>query len=180
MTRGGVLLAVALTLVLTPATAAGQTGSQPDLMIVNDGRGTTTGDDTYGDGVGQQRSVIVDDRVVLTIRLENDGAEREDYGLHVHVMGGDEDAFLLRYRLDDSDISKWVTSRRVSLRVAGVAPGDTRDVHLVVRALDDAPLGSELRLNFYARPPRHGVGENDNVNVEITKTSTPPSTLTAV
>ncbi len=173
MSRGALLLAVALTLAISPAAATGQSGAQPDLILVGRDGNTFTGDDIYGNGAGQQRNVIVDTRVELTIRIQNDGDHVEDYGLIGTVVSGPADDFRIRYRLGNSELQSPFSERRFSARVYGLKPGSSRDLHIVVRAMKDAPLGSQLHLEVYARPPRHGVPESDTVKIEITKTSTP-------
>jgi hypothetical protein len=171
VSRGGVLLAVALTLVLSPAAAAGQSGAQPDLIIVGRDGSTLTGDDVYDTGTGQQRSVIVDDRVEFTIRIENDGDHAEDYGIIGTVLTGRAEDFRIRYRVGSAELQTPFSKRRFSARVKGLEAGAARDLHIVVQAIKRAPLGSTIRLDIYARPPRHGVPENDTVWIDVTKTS---------
>jgi hypothetical protein len=62
---------------------------------------------------------------------------------------------------------------RFDLRVHRLAPGASREITIVVRAAADAPLGATFELHVGARPPRHGVSENDAVLIKITNVSTP-------
>lgn len=167
MSRGGILLAVALTLALSPAAAAGQAATQPDLMIVGRGGAFFVGDNLYNDdGVGQQRSLIVDQRTIFVIRVQNDGLGSDD----IAVRGSPAvPGFTVRYLRGRSDVTDRLTDHGLLIR--SIAPGATRDLRIVVEADADAPLGAVLQLLIKAAgTPSH---DSDAVKVEVTKVSTP-------
>lgn len=142
-------------------------------MIVGRGGAVLTGDDIYNTGVGQQRSMIVDDRLAFTIRIQNDGTQREDYAIIGTVLRGlaSAEGFRIRYRIGNK--SGRVQSPRFDVRVQDLAPQASRNLEVVVRSLDDTPLGAAFELHVGARPPRHGVPESDAVLIKITNVSTP-------
>lgn len=179
MSRGGVLLAVALTLVFSPAAAAGQTAPKPDLMIVGRDGVALTGDDIYANGAGQQRSVIVQRRITLFVRIQNDGAAPGDVGLivlDVGITGSQRPEFGVRYRLGRTDVTDRIpqeaqinSDRQVQLK--HFAPGDERELKIVITARPSAPLGANLELAVKAAGTTRFDG--DSVYFTITKVSNP-------
>jgi len=140
-------------------------------MIVGRDGAVLTGADIHNQGVGQQRSMIVDGRLAFTIRIQNDGDQREDYAIVGTVIRGSAEGFRIRYRIGND--SGRVQSQRFNARVQDIAPGASRDLRVVVRNLEDTPLGATFELHIGARPPRHGVPESDAVLIKITNVSTP-------
>ncbi|MSO78473.1 MAG: hypothetical protein EXQ79_02570 [Acidimicrobiia bacterium] len=166
MSRGGVLLVVALTLALSPAAAAGQSASQPDLVIVGRNGNTLTGDNIYNsDGVGQQREVIVDRRTVLVIRVQNDGTDRDIFTISASPPS---QGFRVRYLSGRHDVTKPVTAGDTANFFAPVvATGEFAQLRVVIKVIPAAKLGAHLSLTIRATS-----GATDAVHIEATKTST--------
>jgi len=162
VTRGGVLLAVALTLVMAPATAAGQVAAQPDLMFVSRGGDVLTGDDLYNDdGVGQQRNVVVDQRVSLTLRIENEGDQPAEFVVRGSVPGA---GFAVKYFYEGVDIASELESEGYPLSVPG---GSFEKVKVVVR-VSDPPFGAEQDVLITASSGT----ARDAVRITVTNVST--------
>ena len=167
MSRGGTLLAVALTLALSPAAAAGQTAAQPDLMFVSRHGRVLTGDDTYNsDGVGQQRNVIVQDVLVLSVRVQNDGTQAADF-----TIAGSPGNSDLGVRYFTHGPLETIPTMPVqnSVFAVRVLPGAFKKLRVVVDTNPDAPLGTTQTIVISAT---NGAA-TDAVRATITKVSTP-------
>ncbi|MEX0663984.1 MAG: hypothetical protein WD598_04340 [Acidimicrobiia bacterium] len=169
MSRGGVILAVAFTLALSPAAAAGQVNSQPDVMIVGRAGAVLTGDDLYGStNVGQQRSMIVDDRLAFSVRIQNDGAESDSFLVTVRTSDA---GFEVRSFLGKRDVTAGAQNGTLELR--HVPPEAARRLRVEVTA-STAAFGATLELVITAAAPQPGeTRPADSVYVEITNISTP-------
>ena len=121
------------------------------------------------DGLGQQRNVIVDEFVSIRIILRHDGSQPADF---VVTAPPSNDDYTIRYEGRRADVTDDISAGYST----GVAVGGAIWFTIKIQAVPTAPLGARLRLLITAR----GEGVTDAVLIKLTKTSTPPSTLTAV
>jgi hypothetical protein len=173
VSRGALLLAVALTLALSPAAAAGQAEAQPDVIIVGRHGTGFTGDNVYNaDGVGQQREVIVDRRAVVVVRIQNDGGGPATF---VECASPASAGFSIRYELSHQDISEVLTRacdlHSPAFRVREL-PGRGHTLRIHITADRHAQLGALQNIVITA-VNRATPTATDTVKIEITKTSTP-------
>jgi hypothetical protein len=172
--RGGALLAAAFTLALTPAVAAGQVAPPPDLMIVSRGGAVLTGDDiSNDDGVGQQRSVIVDSSVELRVRIENEGSDRQSLLVEVPIL---PDGFELSIRWPNQDFLEGLTKAQPPDRIRfalDVAGGARRTLRVRISVDPSAPLGASTPALVTVMDAANPSAVLDAVLLKITKTSTP-------
>jgi hypothetical protein len=176
VSRGGVLLAVALTLAPSPAAAAGQTASQPDLVIVGRHGTGVTGNDVYNDtGVGQQRSVNVTGHWELfrqqefRLRLQNDGAEDADFSVCIAPSSNAPIGFrIFGFGRDQSEIDPSACDPQLQL-TRRIAAGRSVALSLVVDVDPDTPLGERETVLVVAT---HGAA-SDAVLIKVTNVSTP-------
>jgi hypothetical protein len=161
-----ILLAVALTLALSPAAAAGPSRAQPDLVIVGRDGNTFTGNDIYNaDGVGQERSVIIQRHLVLIVRLQNDSTTTG-----IFDVSGSPAApgFKVRYFSGQTDVTRDATS---SSFLRSAHAGQFFKVRIVINVLPEAPLGAKQSLVVSA--VEHFGDATDAVKLDVTKVSTP-------
>ncbi len=172
MWRGGTLLAVALTLALSPAVAAaGQTSAQPDLKMIGRGPTILVGEDIYNaDGVGQQRSLIAQRHVTLDVVLENEGSRAASFV----IQGSSGSAgFSVSYqRVGHSGV------RDLTAEVVGqgltwtLRPQAERALVVFIDADTDAPLGVVQSLLVTATSTTDPAS-SDAVRATVTNVSTP-------
>ncbi len=165
-----------LTLALSPAAAAGQSGAQPDLILVGRDGNTFTGDDIYNDdGSGQTRSVIVDKRTVIVIRIQNDGDAPSDFDVAAHDRGmsGRSTAFRLKLRLSGAGLTAESRAPDGSrgFAIESLGPGAQQDIRLIVTTQPEGRLGAELEL--FVKAAGTATHDGDTLRITFTKTSTP-------
>ena len=116
MKRGGTVLALAvlLSLGLSPAAAQDGTGTA-DVYLKEKGDDYYAGEDLLSaDGAGQSRSLIIEDELVLIVKIQNDG-ERAGPILVEGTPG--EAGFAVRYLRAGEDVTDEVIAGDLSLRI---------------------------------------------------------------
>jgi hypothetical protein len=169
--RGGILLAVALTLAVSPAVAAAQTSAQPDLAIVGRGDAFLVGDDLYNaDGVGQQRNLIAGRHATFDVVLENEGARAESFLIQASAATAGFHVTYHQVRLSGvRDLTAAVVGDGLTWTIR---PHGKRPFVVFVDADTEAPLGAvqSLLITATSTADRSSI---DAVRVTITNVSTP-------
>lgn len=125
-------------------------------MFVGRAGAVLTGDDIYNDdGVGQQRSMIVAERLRITVRIQNESPRRGKYRLTAALSETTDD-----FRVRPGTVA--VT----------LGAGLSFDHRIVVTADDDAPLGADQELVITATS-KSDPTLVDTVRVTVTNVSTP-------
>jgi hypothetical protein len=139
--RGGTVLALAVlfSFGLTPAAAQDGTGTA-DVFLKERGGRSFAGEDLLSvDGAGQSRSLIIRDRIIVIVKIQNDGHATETFTIEGSAgVGG----FALRYLRRGTDITDDVTAGDLSLKIPA---GKTRVLRVEIDA-DDAAFAAEQLL----------------------------------
>ena len=166
MARIGILLVLAFALLGGSAAALGP--FQPDVTIAERGDAVSVGDDLYNaDAAGQTRSVIVQDRVVLVVRVQNDGTGNCSYSVQASPAAG---GFTVRYRQGRKNVTGDI--QHGNLVLENVRPGETRTLTVVITAEPAAPLGAEQQILVIARSTTEA-DQVDAARADVTKVSEP-------
>lgn len=131
--------------------AAAGGSSQPDVTIRQRGDAVSAGDDLYGaDAAGQTRSIIMERRVVIVVRVQNDGSTDATYSVTATPPAP---GFEIRYfvgRLgalrENSGVNGHLNVTRSVLNgtfaFEDVRPGQSRKLVARVTALPGTALGA--------------------------------------
>ena len=141
--RGGTVLALGLLLSLGFAPAAAQDGTgTADVFLKERGGRSFAGQDILSrDGAGQTRSLIVHDRLVVIVKIQNDGDGRK----FTITASGPENGFEVFYRRlgeRGHDITTPIQTGQVRL---DIRPGESQTIRVTVDATN-AELGAEQLL----------------------------------
>jgi len=153
-------IVVALWLLLAGNAAAGVGPFQPDVTIRQRGDAISAGDDLYGaDAAGQTRSIIVEKRVVIIVRVENDGSGDCSYsvtaspaapGFEIHYFVGHSRPLRENTGVNGRlDVTNEVLNGEFGFE--NVRPGEHRALSAVVTTETGAPLGAQQDLLATAR-----------------------------
>jgi hypothetical protein len=162
VTRGGTVLALVLllSLGLTPAAAGGTRTA--DVFLKERGDDYFAGEDLLSaDGAGQSRSLIVEDDLVVIVKVQNDGDDTATFS--VEASEG-EDGFRLRYLSGGEDVTDDVVAGDLSLDIPA---GKKRSIRVEVDATDAEFAAVQLVLVSAVS----GDGEIDAARAEVTKIS---------
>jgi hypothetical protein len=171
--RGALLGALFLALAgaSVPALAAASAGPaafQPDVFFQQKGDEYFAGEDLYAaNAVGESRSLIIDDRLVLVVKVQDDGT-----GACAYSIQGSPAApgYILRYRIGRRDVTSQALAG--TLVFESVRPRETRTMTVLVSVAPNAPLGADQQIVISARSTTEP-GQVDAVRADITKVSDP-------
>lgn len=139
-------------------------------MIVSRHGKVLNGDDIYNaDGLGQQRSVVVEGTTRLQLRLQNDGTERDDFSICIPSSSNSPIDFrIFAEGRDASQIDPSICDphRQLTRRVKA---HKSVPLSLVIDVDLDAPLGERATALILAS---NGAAV-DAVLIKVTKTSAP-------
>ena len=159
MRRGGTVLALALLLALVSAPVAAGGTHTADVFLKEQGDEYFAGEDLLSaDGVGQSRNLLLRDRIVILVKVQNDGDEDATFT----VEGSDgENGFRLSYLRAGKDITDAVIAGDLSLDIRA---GRKRTIRVLVDG-DDADFAAVQLLLLSATTD----GATDAARAEITK-----------
>jgi hypothetical protein len=157
------IVGVAVALIFA-GNAAADGPSQPDVTIRQRGDAVPAGDDLYGaDAVGQTRSLIIERRVVVVVRVQNDGSSDATYAVTVTPPAPGFDVRFLVGRLDATQ-----PILNGTFVFEAVRAGRARTLVVRVTAMPGTPLGAEQDLLVTATSTTDP-GQIDAARATITK-----------
>jgi hypothetical protein len=138
------------------------------VTIAERGGRAVAGEDLYSaDASGETRSMIIEDRLVLEVQVQDDGTGKSSYNAKGSPAAS---GFTVRYRLGRKDVTTDAVAG--SLVLEHLRPGDARTLTIVVTADRSAPLGAKQTILVTAHSTTEP-NQVDAVRADITKVSEP-------
>jgi hypothetical protein len=132
--RGGTVLALGLLFSVGFGPAAAQDGTGvADVFLKQRGDSSYAGEDLLSiDGAGQSRSLIVHDRLVVIVKVQNDGDSTQTFSVEALPPTPDS-GFALRFLRAGADVTEDILAGDLSLDVPA---GRTQTIRVEVDARD--------------------------------------------